>query len=242
MRRWIFPIILMACGVAMAATDPATQPDTRPAPEPTNVAPADPPVESNTTSTPYSNGRQRRGENGRGENGRSRRSTGFTAEPTSRPGDLQIASSGPLPQDFEILNYRNIFYKGHLPSPEVSNRPAPASIEAHSLETVLMFNGVTITDGKPTAFLENTDQGTVLQVHVGDTVAQGKIVAIALDSLEYQLNGRTTPTHVQIGQNLAGSNSWGTVAASQPSSTGSASMDAMLEKLRQKRAAELGGK
>jgi hypothetical protein len=230
MRRWMLAIVVIGGGVSLAASDPATQPATRPA-----AAPA---PEARPALTPtYSTGRQSR----RGGENRGRRS-GESSESTSRPGDQFIASSGPMPQDFEILNYRNIFYKGHLPSPDNANRPAAAVIAPHTLETVLMFNGVTITDGKPTAFLENTDQGTVMQVHVGDAVAQGKIVAIALDSLEYQLNGQAQLTHVLIGQNLAGSNSWGTVAASQPSSTGSASADAMLEKLRQKRQAELNGK
>ena len=229
MKRWMMSMVLMGGGVAMsAAGDPTTQPATRPATADA-VAP--------DARSAYSNGRQSR----RGGDNRDRRSSESSA-PTSRPGEQLISSSGPMPQDFEILNYRNIFYKGHLPSPDVANRPAAASITPYSLETVLMFNGVTITDGKPTAFLENTDQGTVMQVHVGDTVAHGKIVAIALDNLQYQLNGQAQPTHVQIGQNLAGSNSWGTMASTQPSSTGSASTDAVLEKLRQKRAAELGGK
>jgi len=228
MKRWMLAMVLIGGGVAVAAVDPTTQPATRPA-----ASAAVAPDARSTNST----GRQSR----RGGENRDRRSSESSA-PTTRPGDQLIASSGPIPQDFEILNYRNIFYKGHLPSPDTGNRSAAAVIAPHTLETVLMFNGVTITDGKPTAFLENTDQGTVLQVHIGDAVAQGKVVAIALDSLEYQLNGQAQPTHVLIGQNLAGSNTWGTVAASQPSSTGSASTDAMLEKLRQKRLQELGGK
>jgi hypothetical protein len=233
MRRLMLAMVLMSCGVALAASDPTTQPAPQPKPGAVAAEPATRPA-----WTPYSTGRQQR----RGsDNGRGRRSGGFS-EATSRPDVLEIASSGPIPQDFEILNYRNIFYKGHLPSPESVGRSEPVRIELHSVETNLIFNGVTITDGKPSAFLENTDQGSVVQVHVGDMVARGKIVSIALDSLEYQLTGQTQTTHVQIGQNLAGGNGWGTVASSQPSSTGSATADAMLEKLRQKRAAELNGK
>jgi hypothetical protein len=239
MRRWILAIVLAGSGVAIAAPGPTTQPTAQPATRPFAVAPEPP-----STWTPYSTGgQQRRGS----ENGRSRRgergdrgASGFSAAPSSRP-DGDIADPSALPQDFDILNYRNIFYKGYLPSPDRPERSGPATPERHSAETTLIFNGVTITDGKPTAFLENTEQGTVVQVHVGDPIASGKVVDIALDSLDYQFNGRVI--HVQIGQNLAGGSGWGTTAATTaPSSTGSADADSLLEKLRLRRQQELNGK
>jgi hypothetical protein len=231
MRRWILAIVLGAGGVALAAPDATTRPATRP----TEVAPATRP----TWSALSSGGQQRRGsENGRFRRG-ERGASNFSA-PTSRP-DGDIAAPSPLPQEFDVLNYRNIFYKGYLPSPDRSERSGPATPEFHSAETTLIFNGVTITDGKPTAFLENTDLGNVVQVHVGDTVASGKVVNIALDSLDYQFNGRVIQVH--IGQNLAGGSGWGTTAATTaPSSTGSAAADSVLEKLRLRRQQELNGK
>jgi hypothetical protein len=145
-----------------------------------------------------------------------------------------------MPQDFEVLNLRNIFYKGYLPAPGEEGRGASEYEIRHAPETMFIFNGVTITDGKPTAFLENTNEGTVVQVHVGDAVAKGKIVNIAIDNLDYEANGKVT--RVQIAQNLAGGNGWGTTASTEPSTTGSGAADAMLEKLRQKRLQELNGK
>jgi hypothetical protein len=210
-----FISVLTISAAAMAAPSATTQPATRP------------------TWGSDSTGRQRRW-----GSDNNRESGGFTSA-TSRPNGPDLSSSAPMPDDFAVLNLRNIFFKGHLPSPDAGQQGS-SSFEVHSVETTYIFNGVTITDGKPVAFLENTDSGAVMQAHVGDTIARGKIVNIALDSLDYQANGRVT--RVQIGQNLAGGNGWGTTATSEPSSTGSASTDAMLEKLRQKRLQELGGK
>jgi len=217
MRRLITLIILTASGAAIAAPDATTQPATRPG-----------------LATDLSGQQQRWGS----DNNRFRKPRGFSSA-TSRPDEPDFSSSATMPDDFAVLNLRNIFYKGHLPSPE-SDSQGSRSFEPHSVETMYIFNGVTITDGKPIAFLENTDSGAVTQVHVGDTIARGKIVNIALDSLDYQAGGKVT--RVQIAQNLAGGNGWGTTATSEPSSTGSATTDAMLEKLRQKRMQELGGK
>ena len=65
-----------------------------------------------------------------------------------------------------------------------------------------MLKGVTIEDGLPTAFFEQSlDQQTV-RVRAGQAVSHGQISAITLDGINYLTGGKSS--HVTIGQTLDG--------------------------------------
>jgi len=129
-----------------------------------------------------------------------------------------------------------------------------SQLDAQRQQSNLVFNGVTVTDGKPVAFIEDMTEGRVYQYHVGDSLAGGKVAQITLDAVDYETNGHRT--HVTIGENLQGASAWdltygvasagpSTQSSGQPadSSAGSgASADSVLEKMRQRRMQELGGK
>jgi hypothetical protein len=126
-------------------------------------------------------------------------------------------------------------------------------------ESVLVFNGASDVDGQLVAFIENTGMNQSSRYHVGDLVgqgAQGKIVKITLDSIDYQVG--TKITHVMLGQNLYGQetqvlttqpvssgstfsgSTGGTGPTTGSSSTSGGSPDSVLERLRRRRMQELG--
>ena len=107
-----------------------------------------------------------------------------------------------------------------------------------------MFNGVTVANGEPMAFIEDTGSGNVQTVVVGQSIAQGKITEITLDTLSYRNNTRTMQLH--IGQNLSGNDA--TPAMTTPTSTtepsgltGDSGGDSVIDRMRRKRAQELLG-
>ena len=158
----------------------------------------------------------------------------------------------PLPADYAILNSRSFFYHGKLPPPPDPNYggdrgPSNTAIPTSRPEKSLLFNGSTKSDGEWMALIEDTRAGRIVKVYVGDALAQGHVSAISLDTLDYDVAGRTRL--ILLGQNLdgdaiAGPTSRpapdGATPASGPSPDGA--LGDMLEKLRQKRLRELGGK
>lgn len=121
-------------------------------------------------------------------------------------------------------------------------------------ENVLVFNGASNANGQLVAFIENTGMNQIARYHVGDAVgqgAQGKITAITLDSMDYQVGARIT--HVNLGQNLNGQDvqvlttqpvgagtgpGTGPAGTTQPGT--SSGVESVLERLRKKRLQELG--
>ena len=71
-------------------------------------------------------------------------------------------------------------------------------------EAAIAFRGVLQKDGVFTAYLEDGNTGQISIVRVGDTVAQGKVAAITLDSLLYTTPGGRQ-VRVSTGQALDGS-------------------------------------
>ena len=132
-----------------------------------------------------------------------------------------------------------------------SKTQAPTSAADRSIprlpENVLVFTGVTVTDHATVGFVEDTSQGTVRQVKVGDSIAQGKITDITLNELVYHASdGRTV--HVAVGQNLRGESAFGLIygtgiGTAEPSASDQnvdAGTAALLAKMRAKRLQEMG--
>ena len=116
-------------------------------------------------------------------------------------------------------------------------------------EKALLFNGATDADGELVACVEDTTAGRVLKLRVGDPVARGKVAGITLESCDYDSVGKVR--RVTLGQNLDGEAGMATSrptmsasapGASGPPAAGGAPPTDILERLRLKRAQELGGK
>jgi hypothetical protein len=128
-------------------------------------------------------------------------------DPTPKPGQISGA--------FEIVMNRSIFKKGSQSTTDGGGIARSVNMPTVS-ERTLVFNGVTKGDNA-IAMVENTDTHEVLKLRVGDEIARGKVVAISLDSLDYEVGGNVT--HVAFGQTLSGGTFSGSSAAgtTQPS-------------------------
>lgn len=174
-----------------------------------------------------------------------------------------------LPKEYSILNERSIFLKGHvtqfaldeLRPPSVGDvgprvrggddrLPPPAPVLSAPEES-LVFDGVTQADQHIVAFVEDRNAFKVSMVKVGDLIARGRITAIDLDTMDYYANGNVV--HVLIGENLLGTpvsmadastgtpTTGPTTAPSGDSGAPAAGGNDILERLRRRRAQELGG-
>ncbi|HEY8669152.1 MAG TPA: hypothetical protein VIL86_21055, partial [Tepidisphaeraceae bacterium] len=174
------------------------------------------------------------------------------AAPTTQPSP-PAQSSRSLPSEFSLLRARSIFTKSRISirgdEPVHSSTTASTTAPAARPEQSIVFDGALDTDGEMIAFLEDTIAGRMLKLRVGDSVARGKITEISLSYLDYTSNDAVI--RVSIGQTLDGGEgpavssraavAAGTTApASAPSDTGSG--DDIIQRLKQKRLQELGGK
>jgi hypothetical protein len=149
-----------------------------------------------------------------------------------------------MPRMYAVLLTRSMFVRGHVADRghEAGQRPPPPP-PAPSLdraESGLVFNGVTQTAKAIDALVEDTASGHVITVHPGDAIAKGKVGKITFDTLEYLKDGRSIM--IELGQTLAGGvvDASTIVTTTEPAGSG-ASPEDILERLRQKRLAELGG-
>jgi hypothetical protein len=163
----------------------------------------------------------------------------------------------PLPVDYAVLSSRSFFVHGRMleergprdngpgdQGPDGSPRfPTPSRPEKN-----LLFNGSTRADGDWVALIEDTAAAKIIKVNVGDNLAQGKVSAITLTTLDYDAAGKTV--RISLGQNLDGEaiagsttrpSDAGATSGPAPAGSGGPPLD-ILERMRQKRAAELGGK
>ena len=152
-----------------------------------------------------------------------------------------------MPKDYSLLVSRSVFVHGRMTDirPVDPNGGTPISVPPRP-EKSLLFNGATKADGELVAFIEDMTAGKVLKLRVGDPVARGKIAAITLDTFDYDSGGKVR--QIMLGQNLDGEaglpTSRPTTSSSSPGSStpGGSPLTDILERLRQKRAQELGGK
>jgi hypothetical protein len=195
---------------------------------------------------------------------KSRRDSRSAANP---PPPATAAPVGPLltprqiTREFYPVLSRSIFIKGRqevidsgsfsdhsrdsTPSTTYASTGPSSAPAVWTPESTLVFNGASDTNGQIVAFIENTGLNTIGRFHVGDAVAQGKLSALTLDSLDYQVASHVT--HVLLGQNLQGLDMQ--VLTTQPVSSTTApttsgspggGADSVLERLRLRRLKELG--
>jgi hypothetical protein len=108
---------------------------------------------------------------------------------------------------YAILIERNIFSRNrpqrYVPLYTDPNRDrGEKKIVPQSEETSYVLTGVIREDGKYAAFIENSRTGTTIKAKVGDPVARGKITAIHLDGVTYEMEGKSLA--LQVGKTLAG--------------------------------------
>ena len=191
---------------------------------------------------------------------------------SSTPSSPPVESNGPqlaakpITKEFYPVLSRSIFIKGRQevferdtsiryrppePATQVASTEPTTAPAPWTPESTLVFNGASDADGQLVAFIENSALNTIGRFHLGEAVAQGKVAAITLDSLDYQAGTRVT--HVMLGQNLQGidmqvlttqpvsSTTTPTGSATTQDSSGSGGApDSVLERLRLRRLKELG--
>jgi len=238
--------IMVAAGAAFAICAAAIAQDatTQPAPD---ASPAVVDRQGNNdqpTSRPSSSRFDNARNNRRDRNNRNDR----------RPGQ-QNASSNPQSNQqalYEQVGSRDIFVKGNQQTPEaiVNSGPAlsPDQLRAQQAETQLILTGVSLADNGKIALMENRSDYSVTQLKIGDAVANGKVVNITLDSLDYKdKSGRIV--RVAVGFNLSGGDVWGIsgssssggTASTQPAKSGPRLPgESMEDYLKRRRAAEVG--
>ena len=162
----------------------------------------------------------------------------------------------PLPVDYAVLNTRSFFVHGRLIEDRGSRDFGPRDPQAEGSrfssplrpEKNLLFNGSTRADGEWMALIEDTAAAKIIKVNVGDKLAQGKVSAITLTTLDYDAAGKIV--RISLGQNLDGEAIAG--STTRPSEAGPTSgpspaggggpLADILERMRQKRLQESGGK
>lgn len=165
----------------------------------------------------------------------------FRSGNTTPPVD-PVRVTRPMSKDYGALLNRSVFLKGKQAVVEVSPSTAPTTLpvaEVISPQRNMVFNGVTETD-ESVALIEDATTHRVSKLRAGDTVAGGKIISIAFDSIEYQSGGKLM--HIRIGQNLEGAASSPTTGPSVYIGEGSgtsAGGNSLLEQMRRRRQQEL---
>ncbi len=156
--------------------------------------------------------------------------------PTSRP-----APDAPAMGDYRIVWERSVFLARSRREPAPAPAP-PASQPApppHDPRTDWVVRGVLAADGRYVAYLENVAAGTRRTVRPGEAVEGLAVDEVILTGLRLG-----DGAEVQVGQTLAGT--WPTGGAPSPMSGSAApappgpaptpEMQALLERLRQRRA------
>ena len=181
----------------------------------------------------------------------------FTRDRFARatPPTRSIAAAKVMPKEFAMLVSRSVFVHGRMPvdsPPRERSNDGPPVIPMARPEKSLLFNGATNSDGQLIALIEDTAAGRILKLKVGDPVARGKVASITLDTFDYDSAGKVQ--RVMLGQNLDGEASSATTrpttvtATSGPSGepappgTGGGPLADIMERMRLKRALEMGGK
>jgi hypothetical protein len=216
--RWALVILMLIGASAAMAQDAATQPSD----------------ESAATTQPSQI---------QGRFGRYNRNREFGRR------NQQQSSVQARPAIYDAVAARNIFIRGDQRPPPVDANPQPVgpARQYEATATQLVLTGVSLEESTKVAILEDQSAFTAQQVKVGDQIANGKIVNITLDALDYKdPNGNII--RVQVGFNLAGGDVWGVAnsssspgASTQPALTGPrGANESMEDYLKRRRAAELG--
>ncbi|HET6251706.1 MAG TPA: hypothetical protein VFE47_28735 [Tepidisphaeraceae bacterium] len=133
---------------------------------------------------------------------------------SSKP--VAAGASVTLAEPYKILLTRSIFSRDGRAQPIAYRRPTPVALPPTTTpstqpaaawvtpdpEAGYILRGVGMEDGVFSAFFEQTTENKGYVKHVGDTVARGKIMAMSLDGIDYELKNKVS--RVIIGQALDG--------------------------------------
>ena len=107
-------------------------------------------------------------------------------------------------ESFNLVLTRNIFSRTRIAwRPRQEEEQPRATVVTRNPEAYFVLKGVVQENDDFYAFVENSQDGTSLQVRRGDPVARGTIKTLTLDGLEYQMEGKD-PVVVRVGYDLEG--------------------------------------
>lgn len=143
-----------------------------------------------------------------------------TVGSAQRPPDSQPSRRESFSERYGVISERNIFLRDRsrrsFGRGEPSSRPASFSAPRQA-EQMYVLTGVVLEEGEFRAYFENIDNGSVLRVRVGDSIARGVVSQIGIDAVEYEHGGQFI--WVDVGHNLIGAQAF-------PVSSGSSFADA----------------
>ncbi|NLH41650.1 MAG: hypothetical protein GX448_07405 [Planctomycetes bacterium] len=120
----------------------------------------------------------------------------------AQPADPNAAAHPNSWASFDIILKRNIFSRQRRPARQETERVVEAPRVVPNPESYYLLKGVVQENDDFIAFIEDTQNGTVLRLRRGDPVARGTIKTLTLDGLEYLREDKTTV--VQMGCDLEG--------------------------------------
>jgi hypothetical protein len=100
-----------------------------------------------------------------------------------------------FPEEFSILMSRSMFGRPRKLAGGPATRPASGKSEP-----AFVLRGVAVQGKQRTALVEDEAGHHTMQVHEGDSLLGGRVLAIAIDGLDRAVAGHIT--HVGIGQRL----------------------------------------
>jgi hypothetical protein len=125
-----------------------------------------------------------------------------TVEEAQTPVATERAETGQTSwAQYQIILQRNIFSRQR--GPVRQRRPErDRPIITRNPESYLILKGIVQEGGTFIAFIENTQNNTVLRLREGESVARGTVKNFTLDSIEYQLGDKAVS--VVLGRDLEG--------------------------------------
>jgi hypothetical protein len=121
-----------------------------------------------------------------------------TTEPTATVGPATAVQNSW--SRYQIILQRNIFSRQRGPIRQ--RRARNRAIVTRNPESYLVLKGLVQEDDTFIAFVENTQNNTVLTLREGDSIARGTVKKFTLDSIEYYLEGKAI--NVTLGRDLEG--------------------------------------
>jgi hypothetical protein len=183
------------------------------------------------------------GNGGNGGNGQYGMFGAASTEPDSTP--MPPSMTG----NWAMLTERSIFLPtGFLPSDnqqpdqQTVTPPEDRLVLVGIYEAIGMNTAASPTTQPLVAFVEDNDSGQVAPLKVGDAIAGGKVLALSLEEMDFQLHGIVQ--RLEIGQNLSGSQIWGvstTATALPPTLNFSGQYGDVLKAMALRRQKELSG-
>ena len=124
-------------------------------------------------------------------------STAPATRPISATQPTTQSLSHPFPPEFGVLMRRSIFAHGRpVAATDPSSKPS-------SPDQGFVLRGVAVQGPMRTALLEDVAGSKTRQLHIGDDLIGGKVVAITMEGVDRTLGGKVL--HIGVGQTLDGS-------------------------------------